>query len=338
MDRHFLSLPKPPALRDMADLMVWPWFSLAKTPRRLPIVFEQGDVAIHIEPTGALGLATIWDADLLLWAASRWTDTLDAGRTPARQLEVSPYRLLRDLGRGTGRHDYALLRAALGRLAATRVETTLRSGDPKRPARFRWLECWEPGKDGVVLTLPDWLFIAVCERRVLTLDPGYLALTGGLARWLYRLVRKMGGRQQGGGAIGLHRLHVRSGSPARYANFAVGVRRIVAAGLPGYQLSIVRTGGEDRLLFSRERMGANFCTTGCGRTVNALGTSPSDRLGTSAPPIAGERAPDSESTPWPASPIRPYNIYNLNNNRILAADSKTPLAVDKPVRAGEAGS
>lgn len=338
MDRHFLSPPKPPALRDMADLMVWPWFSLAKTPRRLPIVFEQGDVAILVEPTGALGLATIWDADVLLWAISQWTDTLDAGRTPARQLVASPYRLLRDLGRGTGRHDYALLRAALNRLAATRVETTVCAGDPKGPARFRWLEAWEPGKAGVVLTLPDWLFSAVCERRVLTLDPGYLALTGGLARWLYRLVRKMGGRQQGGGAIGLRRLYARSGSPARYANFAVGVRRIVAVGLPGYRLSIERTGGEERLLFSRERTAANQSTPPCGQGMNAVGRSLPDRIGTSAPPIAGERAPDSESSPWPASLIRPYNFYNLNNNRILVADSMSPLPVDKSQRAGEAGS
>ncbi|MBF5095436.1 replication initiator protein A [Azospirillum sp. INR13] len=237
------------ALRDVADLMVWPWFSLAKSPRHAPITFEQGAVRIRVEPAGDLGIATLWDADVLVWAASQLTEALDAGRTPTRHLETPAYPLLRFLGRGVGRHDYALLRAAFDRLAATRVETTLRAG-PEGPARFCWLEGWEPTAAGVRLTLPEWLFTAVCERRVLTLDPGYFALTGGVARWLYRLVRKMGGRQRGGGAIGLRRLHARSGSPMRPAEFARHIRRIASIGLPGYRLSIERGGGEERLLFS----------------------------------------------------------------------------------------
>ncbi len=192
MDNDRFHVGRVVALRDMADLMIWPWFSLAKQPRSTPILFEQGEVRIRVEPAGRFGFATIWDADLLLWAISQWTEELDAGRTPSRQLETSPYRLLRGLGRGTGHHDYTLLRAAFDRLAATEVETTVRAADPRELARFRWLESWEPVSTGVRLTLPDWLFAAVCERRVLTLDPGYFALTGGLARWLYRLVRKMG--------------------------------------------------------------------------------------------------------------------------------------------------
>jgi hypothetical protein len=33
---------------------------------------------------------------------------------------------------------------------------------------------------------------------VLTIDPAYFRLTGGIERWLYRLVRKHGGKQPGG--------------------------------------------------------------------------------------------------------------------------------------------
>ena len=338
MDKDCTPAGRAVALRDLADLMVWPWFALGKTPRRVPIVFEQGAVRIRVEPAGQLGLATIWDADVLIWAVSQWTETLDAERTPTMRLEVPPYRLLRFLGRDTGRHDYALLRATFDRLAATWVETTLRTAGPDEPARFHWLEGWETTANGVCLTLPEWLFAAVCDRQVLTLDSGYLALTGGVARWLYRLVRKMGGRQQGGGAIGLHRLHARSGSPVRYAEFAPGIRRVVATGLPGYRLSIERGGGEERLLFSRVRTGANLSTAPCGQSVNEVGTSNLSENGISPCRFAGEPSPDSESTPCHASPIRPYNLYNLNNNKILAADSSTPLPVDKSFLAGEAGS
>ncbi|MDR6773305.1 replication initiator protein A [Azospirillum sp. BE72] len=323
------------AVRDVADLMIWPWFSLAKSPRHAPIVFEQGAVRIRVEPAGGLGIATLWDADALVWAVSQLTEALDAGRTPSRHLETPAYPLLRFLGRGVGRHDYALLRAAFDRLAATRVETTLRAG-PEGAARFRWLEGWEPTAAGVRLTLPEWLFTAVCERRVLTLDSSYFDLTGGVARWLYRLVRKMGGRQHGGSAIGLRRLHARSGSPVRLAEFARHIRRIASTGLPGYQLSIERGGGEERLLFSRERTAANLSTASCGQPVNDDGTSHLSEIGRSPCRLAGERHPDSESSPCPASPIRPYNLYNLNNNRLLAADSTNPLPVDNHLQTGRA--
>ncbi|CAO3414213.1 replication initiator protein A [Azospirillum doebereinerae] len=334
-DRRFPACRTAAAVRDAADLMVWPWFSLAKTPRRAPIVFEQGAVRIRVEPVGAPGIATIWDADVLVWAVSQLTEAFDAGLTPTRRLEAPPYQLLRFLGRGTSRRDYALLRAAFDRLAATRVEITLRAG-PEGPARFRWLEGWEPTAAGVCLTLPEWLFAAVRERRVLTLDPGYVDLTGGVARWLYRLVRKMGGRQRGGGAIGLHRLHARSASVVRYAEFAPRIRRIAASGLPGYRLSIERGGGEERLLFSRARPLANLSTGPCGQPLNDVGTSCPDGDGRSPCQVAGERSPDSESSPWPAPPIRSYNLYNLNNNRVLAADSSTPPPVDKSSGAGRA--
>lgn len=325
------------ARRDVADLMVWPWFSLAKAPRQTPIVFEQDAVCIRVEPAGTLGIATIWDADVLIWAVSQLTEALDAGLTPTRHLETPTYQLLRFLGRNTGRHDYALLRAAFDRLAATRIETTLRAG-PEPRVCFRWLDGWEPTATGVRLTLPAWLFTAVCERRVLTLDPGYLALTGGVARWLYRLVRKMGGRQRGGGAIGLHRLHARSGSPVRYAEFAPHIRRIAVSGLPGYRLSIEWGGGDERLLFSRVRTGANLSTAPCGQPLNDVGTSRLSENGRSPCRLAGERSPDSESTSCPASQIRPYNLYNLNNNRVLAADSSNPAPVDNRLQTGEAGS
>ena len=47
---------------------------------------------------------------------------------------------------------------------------------------------------------------------MLTIDRAYFDLTGGLERWLYRLVRKHGGRQEGGWSFDLKYLHAKSGS------------------------------------------------------------------------------------------------------------------------------
>ena len=51
---------------------------------------------------------------------------------------------------------------------------------------------------------------------MLTIDPTYFRLTGGIERWLYRLVRKHGGRQEHGWQFDFQHLYRKSGSVARF--------------------------------------------------------------------------------------------------------------------------
>jgi plasmid replication initiation protein len=75
---------------------------------------------------------------------------------------------------------------------------------------------------------------------VLTIDPAYFRLTGGIERWLYRLVRKHGGGRIRL-AIRLSHLHRKSGSTAKPYDFACDLRALVARqSLPGYVLGIER--------------------------------------------------------------------------------------------------
>ena len=47
--------------------------------------------------------------------------------------------------------------------------------------------------------MPDWFYTSVLDNAlVLTIDRAYFDLTGGLERWLYRIVRKHAGSQPGG--------------------------------------------------------------------------------------------------------------------------------------------
>jgi plasmid replication initiation protein len=74
---------------------------------------------------------------------------------------------------------------------------------------------------------------------VLTIDPAYFRLKGGIERWLYRLVRKHGGRQEHGWQFDFRHLYRKSGSAARFSDFAYDVRAggaAVAARLrPGHR-------------------------------------------------------------------------------------------------------
>ena len=98
------------------------------------------------------------------------------------------------------------------------------------------------GHSGLELILPDWFYAGVLDDAlVLTIDRAYFDLTGGLERWLYRLVRKHGGRQSGGWSFELPHLHVKSGSLSPLKHFAFELRDIVRRQtLPGYQLVITR--------------------------------------------------------------------------------------------------
>jgi len=255
----FRALPGDMAPRDAQDLMAYPFFSLAKSRRTAPIDFRSSGVTVRVEGTQEHGIATIWDADILIWAASPIVAARDAGIQPSRRMQATPYEILRFIGRGTSLRDYQRLKAALDRLQSTTVATSIRETTGRRLHRFSWINEWKERADakgvplGLELILPDWFYAGVLdEALVLTIDPAYFKLTGGIERWLYRLVRKHGGKQREGWQFDFRYLHRKSGSLAKPYDFACDLRALVARqSLPGYVLSIERWPGEPEILAFR---------------------------------------------------------------------------------------
>ncbi|MXO68595.1 RepA replication protein [Altererythrobacter marinus] len=245
------------AARDAQDLMAWPFFSLAKTKRVKPIDFRMGEVAILVEATAEHGVATIWDADVLIWVASQIVEARDAGKATSRLIAATPHEILTFTRRGTGKAGYERLKAALDRLQSTSIATSIRQAGARRRRRFSWINEWRERLDdngralGIEMIVPDWLYEGVLDRAlVLTIDPAYFALTGGLERWLYRIVRKHGGKQKGGWSFDISHLHVKSGALSPLKRFAFEVRAIVRRqSLPGYNLALEHQFGRERLLF-----------------------------------------------------------------------------------------
>jgi plasmid replication initiation protein len=239
--------------------MAYPFFSLAKSKRIIPIDFRAGKISIRVEAVPEHGMATIWDADVLIWAASQIVEARDAGLKTSRLMAATPYEMLTFVGRGTSARDYDRLKAGLDRLQSTTVMTSIRQPTERRRHRFSWINEWKETADphgrplGLELILPDWFYAGVLdEALVLTIDRAYFDLTGGLERWLYRLVRKHGGRQAGGWSFDLKHLHAKSGSLSPLKHFAYDVREIVRREtLPGYRLVVERgLRGTERLNFT----------------------------------------------------------------------------------------
>ena len=268
----FRALPGDLAPRDAQDLMAYPSFSLAKTHRTTPIDFRMNEIAFRVEAVPEHGMATIWDADVLIWAASQIVEARDAGVRTSRLMAATPREILTFTGRGTSARDYHRLKAALDRLQSTTVATSLRQTNERRMHRFSWINEWTEHADahgqadGIDLIVPDWFYRAILDDAlVLTIDRAYFDLTGGLERWLYRIVRKHGGQQRAGWRFDFRHLHGKSASLSPFKRFAFELREIARRQpLPGYRLTVEReTGGRELLAFAR----ADLSIAPCGQPV-----------------------------------------------------------------------
>lgn len=242
------------ATRDIRDAMEMPFLSLTKRPRFEPIRYEHKNVKVLVSGGRPYGIATIWDWDLMLWLFSQIRQALDNGDSPSRHIRFHRHAFLKEVRRADGGAQYKRLEESIARLKNTTVVTTLRA-HPRRTVMFNWIEHAVIERDyrnrlaHAVVVLPEWLFESVANKNlVLTLHRDYFRLTGGLERWLYRLVRKSAGHQRQGWAWRLRTLYQRSGSTQEYKYFARTIREIVAEGpLLDYELTVESRKGEEMI-------------------------------------------------------------------------------------------
>lgn len=244
-------------LRDQREVMERPFFSLAKRKRLKPIDYTSpdGKVWVHVSANPDYGMATIWDADILIYCASVVNDMKRRGSNDIpRTLHVMPYDILRTIGRPTTGRAYELLGNALDRLQSTTIKTNIRA-DNRRETTFSWLDSWTQLVDertqrskGMSLSLSSWFYDGlVMNGGVLAIDPDYFKLTGGRERWLYRVARKhAGGAGENGFAITLPTLFEKSGAEGVYRRFKFEIAAIVKRdALPGYSL-LLETRGDKK--------------------------------------------------------------------------------------------
>lgn len=251
-------------LRDQRETMERPFFSLAKRKRLKPIEYTSpnGELFVNVFPNAEFGMATIWDADILIWAASVLNNLRKQGVNDLpRTLSFQPYDLLKTICRETGGQEYRRLREALGRLQATTIVTNIRVKKGKKQRQFSWIESWTDLVDedserslGMTLTLSDWFYEGILmDGGLLSIEPAYFAITGGRERWLYRVARKhAGGAGEDGFAISLPTLFEKSGAEGTYRRFKFEIQAIVRQNdLPSFNLELEHMAGEPALRMTK---------------------------------------------------------------------------------------
>jgi plasmid replication initiation protein len=243
LDFFPIKLVDAPLKNDLAS-MEHPFFSLSKTPDLNIRHYEHNNNSITITPSGK-GMATIWDKDVLLYAASALSDELNRGGKVSRTIRLRAHDLLRYTGRGLGKDAYDRLQEAFERLAGTRIKTDITTGGTRKRSGFGLLESWKiveragSGKmDAIEMVVPEWFIDSVLSAEVLTMNHAYFKLKGGLERRFYEIARKHVGKQPKW-TVSVATLLKKSGSRTNIREFRRGLRAVCAANaLPDYTIEL----------------------------------------------------------------------------------------------------
>jgi hypothetical protein len=197
-------------IRDQRETMERPFFSLAKKPRRTPIAYDVNGTTVTVYPVKEFGIATIWDADVLIWIATQITELIDRGGEPSPTVQFHPYSLLKGVRRHVGGDQYRKLQEALRRLASTYVETNIRvpRGSRKKTVGFHWVEHWDSYEDAtgkplhMSITIRPGCTRGSCRRAACSRSRGLFRPDG----WDRALAvpRRPQARRPAGGRLAVH--------------------------------------------------------------------------------------------------------------------------------------
>lgn len=240
------------SLRDYQETMQRPFFSLSKKKRIKPIDYLSPDksVHVHVSANPAYGMATIWDADIMIYLASHLNELRERGDNDlSPTIRLQPGDLLKRICWGVSGRAYERLVGALDRLQATTIKTNIRANSKTRETTFSWIDSYTHLIDektqrslGMEITLSKWFFDGVMDKRnVLAISPLYFEITSGLGKWLYRASRKhAGGNGAEGFTIGFETLHQKSGSESSLASFKNKILELAKANaLPEIHLEVI---------------------------------------------------------------------------------------------------
>jgi plasmid replication initiation protein len=243
---------------DMAS-MEHPVFSIATKPDTNVRRYENGRTFVEITPS-VKGLATVHDRDILIFCISQIMAAINEGRKVDQTLRFRAFDLLSATNRGTDGRGYEQLRAAFERLAGTRIETNVTTGNVEVLDGFGLIDRYRivrETRDGrmqeVEVKLSDWVFNAVSAQEVLTLHRNYFRLRKPLERRLYEIARKHCGSQSTW-SIGLDKLKYKCGSNSTDKEFKRLLSKIVDEDqahqhIPDYALHLE----EEKLIFTNRR-------------------------------------------------------------------------------------
>ena len=227
-------------LKDQMQSMEHPIFSLSKKPDMQTRHYaDRNGNKLTVTPSG-LGLPTIWDKDILVYAISKIIDARNRGEAAGPTIRFHIADVI-EFGQMTkSSTTYRRLDNAIMRLVGCTLKTNIRTGGIETTRIFHIIDEATIKRqynraDGrleyVEFTLSDWLWRAIKAEEFLTLHPDYFRLRRALGRRLYELARKYCGHKAKW-LVSLELLHQKSGSKMSLRQFRHTIRKLAAAAPP----------------------------------------------------------------------------------------------------------
>lgn len=232
------------APKDELGSMEHPVFTLSTKPDTRIRRYEHNGSKIEIIPS-ALGFATIFDKDILIYCISQVMEGINRDREVSRTLRITAYDLLVFTNRATDGDSYERLKLALDRLAGTRIKTNIKTGGASIRQNFGIIDRYQiveklPMNQQMVaieITLSEWTYNSIIAREVLGIHGNYFRLRKAIDRRLYELARKHCGRQTEW-KVSVEVLYKKSGSDGSIRNFRRMLKQIAQSNhLPSYKLT-----------------------------------------------------------------------------------------------------
>lgn len=233
------------SLKDSVASMELPIFSLSKNANTRIRTYSRGAQTVRIIPS-AVGAATVFDKDILIYCISQIIKANDAKLKISRRVKIDVYSFLKSIRRSTGGTAYESIIDMCRRLKGTIIETNVKSNEKERLEGFGLIENYKiiqytkngKGALEVELTISEWLYRAALSTHILTLDPEYFSLSQPLERRLYAL-----GRKHCGDApwflINLKLLQTKAGSEQEARYFKQDIKAVLKKNrLPNYKLAL----------------------------------------------------------------------------------------------------
>ena len=165
----------------------------------------------------------------------------------SRTIVFTPYDFFITANRDKGGRSYKELEKTLSRLKGTVITTNIKHGDEKQEIiEFGLIDSWRilEEKKGnlnigmVEVTLPNWLFTAITETKILKISNDYFRIRKAIDRRIYEIARKHCGIQYEF-EITLDKLQLKTGSTSTKENFKFNIKNLAQENnLPDYEIEL----------------------------------------------------------------------------------------------------
>jgi len=246
-ERDFFTCDIFEALTSFKDDMVsmeHPVFSLATKPDTRTLRYEHNGNTITIIPS-TLGLATIFDKDILLYCASQLRAAINRGEIPSQRVRFAAYDFFVSTNRLTTGQYYQNFEDCLNRLRGTTINTNIKTGGVTIVSGFGLIDSWNAIKRddreraiAVEIKVSDWFYNSIIANELLTINRDYFRIRKPIERRIYEISRKHCGDAPSF-KIGLDKLHKKTGSSSSLREFRRMVGKTITTNhLPDYEIAM----------------------------------------------------------------------------------------------------